>query len=126
MKTPILVLFGSVTGNAEYCAEQTVKLARERGYVPTLENMNQADPMMLREFETVLVITSTYGDGEPPDGAEDFYNAVVAKGGLDLSHVQFSVLALGDTGYDQFCGGLGLRPEASLGDHACWREMVGQ
>lgn len=103
MKSSILVIYGTVTGNAEYCADKTARELREKGHEATTENMADADPVMLKEHETVLIITSTYGDGEPPDGAENFYHAVVKNGGLDLSHVQFSVLALGDTGYDQFC-----------------------
>lgn len=103
MKSSILVIYGSVTGNSEYCADKTAKELREKGLQVVTENMADADPMLLKEHETVLIITSTYGDGEPPDGAEDFYHAVVKKGGMDLSHAQFTVLALGDTGYDQFC-----------------------
>lgn len=103
MKSSILVLYGTVTGNSEYCADKTARELREKGYEVVTENLADADPMMLKEHETVLIITSTYGDGEPPDGAEDFYQAVVKRGGLDLAQMQFSVLALGDTGYDQFC-----------------------
>ncbi len=103
MKSSILVLFGSVTGNSEYCADKTAKELREQGYEVVSENMADADPLMLKEHPTLLLVTSTYGDGEPPDGAEDFYHAVVKTGGMDLAHLQFSVLALGDTSYDQFC-----------------------
>ena len=49
------------------------------------------------------MVISTYGDGEPPDDAAPFWEAVVQGNGLDLSGVKFSVLALGNTTYDHFC-----------------------
>ncbi len=104
MSTSILVLYGSVTGNAEFCAEKLAREARDRGFNKiTVESMASADAPILQEFDTILIVTSTYGDGEPPDGCESFYDAVVTKGGADLGGRRFSVLALGDTAYEQFC-----------------------
>jgi len=103
MSKPLLILFGSVTGNAEYCADKAAKVAKERGFSPTLVSMADTDSAVLTEYDTALIITSTYGDGEPPDGAEALYEEVVTDGGQDFSHLKFSVLALGDTSYEQFC-----------------------
>ena len=47
-------------------------------------------------------MASTYGDGEPPDDAAPFWEAVVHGNGINLSGVKYSVLALG-TPYDHFC-----------------------
>lgn len=103
MSQSLLILFGSVTGNAEYCADKAGKLARARGFTPSLVSMAETDASVLAEHDIALIITSTYGDGEPPDGAEALYEEVVVEGGKDFSHLKFSVLALGDTSYEQFC-----------------------
>jgi sulfite reductase (NADPH) flavoprotein alpha-component len=58
---------------------------------------------VLTQANYVLMVISTYGDGEPPDDVAPFWEAVVYGNGLDLSGVKFSVLALGNTTYDHFC-----------------------
>lgn len=103
MAKPILILYGSVTGNSECCAEKAAHTARERGYDPSVESMASTEPEVLTQFPTLLIITSTYGDGDPPDGTEDFYEAVVRAKRVLLTGQRYSVLSLGDTCYDQFC-----------------------
>ncbi len=102
MNKPLLILYGSVTGNAEYCAEETANAARQRGYDPTLENMASTDIALLRMFRHVLILTSTYGEGDPPDGCEEFVEAVKAAQ-EPLENLDFAVFALGDSAYEYFC-----------------------
>ncbi|MES2707262.1 MAG: flavodoxin domain-containing protein [Verrucomicrobiota bacterium] len=103
MNDRILILYGSVTGNSEIAAQRTQRALRERGYDPVLEDMTHVKAPLLLDFGTVLVVTSTYGEGEPPDGCEALHEAVVKDESFQLNGQRFAVLALGDTGYEFFC-----------------------
>jgi len=75
---------------------------------------------VLKQANCVLVVASTYGDGEPPDDAAPFWEAIVHGNGLDLSGVKYSVLALGNTTYDHFCK-CGRELDAALERHGAMR-----
>lgn len=98
----ILVLFGTESGNSEGLADKTAKAIKKKGSKPTLKNMDELKVSDLKKYDSVLTIVSTWGDGEPPETSEDFYNSFM-KEEIDLSGVKFSVCALGDTSYDKFC-----------------------
>ena len=98
----ITVLYGTESGNSEALASQLVSQAKQKGYRPQLLNMADATLANLGESERLLVVVSTWGDGEPPESSEAFYNELM-EGELALGGVEFSVCALGDTSYDLFC-----------------------
>jgi sulfite reductase (NADPH) flavoprotein alpha-component len=100
--TPLTILYGSQTGTAESLAKKLSKEAGKRGFVPAILDMAQTDPAKLANEKNLLVITSTYGDGEPPDSAKALHTAL-KDGAHTLSGVRFSVCALGDTNYTLFC-----------------------
>lgn len=101
--TPLTILFGSQTGTAEMLAKRIAKEAGKRNFAPTVLDMSGVDLARLASEKHVLVITSTYGDGEPPDNAKSLWTALEkAEGGL-LSGLRFSVCGLGDTNYVHFC-----------------------
>jgi sulfite reductase (NADPH) flavoprotein alpha-component len=100
--TPLTILYGSQTGTAESLAKKISKEAGKRGFVPAILDMAQTDPAKLANEKNLLVITSTYGDGEPPDSAKALHAALM-DGTHTLSGVRFSVCALGDTNYTLFC-----------------------
>ena len=99
----VLVLYGTVTGNAELLANKLSAALRRAGVAARARDMAHCQPSVLTQASCVLVVTSTYGDGEPPDDATSFWKAVVQGNSLDLRGVKFSVLALGNTTYDHFC-----------------------
>jgi len=100
--TALTVLYGTESGNAEGLADKAVKAGKKKGFKAVMKNMADIKPADLSKLENVMVIVSTWGDGEPPEGAETFYNDLMANT-VDLKGVKFSVCALGDTSYDKFC-----------------------
>lgn len=104
---PLTILFGSQTGTAEGLARRAGKMAAQRGFAPTILDMGEIDLPRLLAEKNVLLITSTYGDGEPPDNAKALYDAVraavAAEGRPAAPELRFSVCAIGDSNYAQFC-----------------------
>ncbi len=100
--TPLTVLYGTESGNSEALADLTVKTAKKKGFKAKMVNMADIEPASLKKAVNLLVIVSTWGDGEPPEAAEAFHKSFM-KEDLSLSGVQFSVCSLGDTSYEQFC-----------------------
>ena len=98
----INILFGSQTGNAAGLAEKTAKLASNYGLEPNIVDMDGFDPAKLASMKRVMIITSTWGEGEMPDNADAMWNAINANGPA-LGGVHYSVCAIGDTSYDEYC-----------------------
>lgn len=99
---PLTILYGTESGNSEMLADKTLKAAKKKGFKPKMINMSDSSPADLAKTKNLMVIVSTWGDGEPPESAEGFYNDFM-KEEVDLSSVSYSVLALGDTSYEKFC-----------------------
>ncbi|MDT8852675.1 sulfite reductase subunit alpha [Pantoea dispersa] len=97
------ILFGSQTGNAEALAQTAAKAARAKGLVPVVQALGEVDLDVFATMRHVLIVTSTYGEGEMPDNAQLFWQAISASTAPRLEQMHFAVLAIGDTGYDGFC-----------------------
>ncbi|MBK4785644.1 MAG: sulfite reductase subunit alpha [Pantoea sp. Pent] len=101
--TQLHILFGSQTGNAEALAQTAAKAARAKGLVPVVQALGEVDLDVFATMRHVLIVTSTYGEGEMPDNAQLFWQAISASTAPRLEQMHFAVLAIGDTGYNGFC-----------------------
>ncbi len=100
---PLAILFGSQTGNAESVAYTCADMAKNHGLSAQVIDMGDIEPAELVSYERLLLITSTYGEGEMPDNAEELWEAMSADDAPTFDKTYFSVLGLGDTAYDDFC-----------------------
>ena len=99
----VTILFGSQTGNAQRLAGEMKKRLEEAGFAVTLSCMSEFRTNNLKKVKQLLIVVSTYGEGDPPDKAVLFHEFVHGKRATRLEGVRFSVLGLGDQLYDQFC-----------------------
>ncbi len=103
--TPLLIAFGSQSGNAESLAKRLAREASGRGFAARAAGLDSLQPADLIKEQNVLLITSTWGEGDMPDNAVSFWDSLNQNGSSPkLDGVQYSILALGDKNYgDTYC-----------------------
>lgn len=122
--SPIMVAFATQTGAAEGIAEGTLEQLQMAGRDVQMVDFYDISLSVLQQTRQALFVVSTTFDGDPPDMAEAFCDEAMGRP-AELTHLRYSLLALGDRAYDTFCG-FGHRLDAWLKASGArpWFEML--
>ncbi|MBN8963662.1 MAG: assimilatory sulfite reductase (NADPH) flavoprotein subunit [Rhizobiales bacterium] len=101
----LTVLYGTETGNSRGLAKTVAEVAKQQGIVATVSDMADYKTRKLKDEQDLLVITSTHGEGDPPQSAVAFFEFLEGRKAPKLPDLRFAVLALGDSTYEKYCEG---------------------
>ena len=99
----LIVLYGTETGNSELLSMQICREAKKLGIKAKYFAMDEIDSENMMSYSRLIIVCSTWGDGELPDNAQDLFEYTDGLEDNDLISMQYSILALGDTAFDLFC-----------------------
>lgn len=96
------IFVGTVSGNAEMCAEEMLDHVKSTGREAVMESMADLDADAFGQGGEFLIVCSTHGVGDVPDEALDFFEDLQERR-PDLGGVRYGVYSLGDSVYETFC-----------------------
>ncbi len=101
--SPLYIYYATETGNTKGVAQQLEKEAKARGFKVKSASVSRVKPEEFASLkDPAIFLSSTHGEGEPPDMAKKFFEAFLASP-LSLPDLRYAVLGLGDRSYTQFC-----------------------
>ena len=97
------ILYATQTGNAEEVAQNLSTLAKSKGFIVNINEMNHYTMDQFRKFKNVAIVTSTYGEGEVPEMGIEFWKDLESSS-IKISNLKYGLIALGDRSHEIFCG----------------------
>lgn len=123
MGVPVSILVGTMTGNAELVANTVRDLLKAAGHPTEVLMMDDLKAEVFGRDGVFLICSSTYGQGDVPDNARDFFESV-EKAKPDLSRVHYGVISLGDSTYIDTYNNGGIQFDKLLS--ACGAKRIGE
>lgn len=99
----LTILYGTETGNSRELAKSLAGAIGQRGLIVNLFDLSDYKVRQLKDEQDLLLIVSTYGEGDPPQPAVGFFEFLEGPRAPKLEGVRYSVLALGDSTYEKYC-----------------------
>ncbi len=99
----LTILFASHTGHSASIAKRLGERLRDRGHVCDIHDLATFPRASLRRLRKVAVITSTHGEGQPPESAAEFFEYLFGERAPTLRDCEYAVLGLGDQNYLKYC-----------------------
>lgn len=98
----LAIFFGTETGNSKMVAGQLAKALKSAGWQASIEPLKKTNPKALAGLkDPVVIITSTHGEGDPPEAAHAFFDALKVAD-EKLENLRYLVLGLGDRSYPKY------------------------
>ena len=99
----LTILYASQTGNAKAVAGKLKAAAESKGFAVAFSDIASYKTNALVKEKLLIIVASTYGEGEPPESAVSFHKFLFGKKAPQLPQLHFAVLGLGDSSYEYFC-----------------------
>ncbi len=97
------ILYGTQTGTSENLAEEMLSNFKNNGFDGSSVSLSDISLDDMSKMKKAFFVISTYGEGEMPDNAQLFWDDLNAPSAPNFSDLEYGVLALGDTSYEDFC-----------------------
>jgi MioC protein len=96
------IFVATMTGLADLCAEEIEAALTAAGIATERRLMDGLAADALDGFETIVIVSSTYGHGDIPDNGQALFSSLAAT--HSLAGKRYAVFGLGDRTYsDTFC-----------------------